>query len=420
MRWVAEIKTMTMNAEIFVAPLLGQIIADPVTALPVNEQIRLLSAAISFLFCAVSVAGTIFLIHYLLTLPMRRAERARLFLDLLEGALDRGQSVEAMIVSLAQSRDRMVGVHFHLLAAHIEGGLRFGAALEKVPRFLPPQIAAMLRAGEKLGDLKKILPACREILRDRPAAVRSAVHYMIVVILFFSPVFVFVVMMTMIFVVPRFKEVAAGMDAPLWPLTQFVFAYVGWLIGFEIVLSLLLVSTTALYVGGPRFARWFQFRGFPFVDWIAWRIPWKQKRLQRTFSAMLTVLLDGGVPEAEAVRLAGDCTANEICRHRARHVITALERGTKLDNAVRAFDDRGEFHWRLTNAITQSGTRSGFLAALRGWHEALDAKAFQQEEATAHAVTSGLVVLNGLLVALITTAMFGLIVSILKATLATM
>jgi len=411
---------MTMNAEIFVSPLLGQMIGDPVATWPVNEQLRLLSAAISFLFGVAGTAGTILLIHFLLTLPLRRMERARLFLDLLEGALNRGQSAEAMIVSLAQSRDRTVGVHFHLLAAHIESGLRFGGALEKVPRFLPPQIAAMLRAGEKLGDLKKILPACREILRDRPAAVRSAVHYMIVVILFFSPVAIGVIMATMIFVVPRFKDVAAGMDAPLWPLTQFVFANVGWLISFEIVLFLLLTSATLLYLGGPRFARWFQFRGFPFVDWIAWRIPWKQKRLQRTFSAMLTVLLDGGVPEAEAVRLAGDCTANETCRHRAQLMITALERGIKLDNAVRAFDDRGEFHWRLTNAITQSGTRSGFLGTLRGWHEALDAKAFQQEEATAHAVTSGLVVLNGLVVALITTAMFGLIVGILKATLATM
>ena len=116
---------------------------------------------------------------------MRRAERARLFLDLLEGALKRGQSVEAMILSIAQSRDRTLGVRFHLLAAHIEGGLRFAAALEKVPRFLPPQISAMLRVGEKLGDLRRTLPACREILRDRPAAVRSAMHYMILVVLRF-------------------------------------------------------------------------------------------------------------------------------------------------------------------------------------------------------------------------------------------
>ena len=121
------------------------------------------------------------------------------------------------------------------------------------------------------------------------------------------------------------------------------------------------------------------------------------------------------MPEAEAVRLAGDSTANEICRRRARRVIAALGKGVKLDDAVRAFDDTGEFHWRLANA---THARGGFLNALRGWHEALDAKAFQQEEAATHILTSGLVILNGLVVGLIATAMFGMLVMILKGVLA--
>ena len=342
--------------------------------------------------------GLITLVHFLFSLPLRRTERARLFLDLLEGALKRGQSVEEMILSVAQSRDRSLGVRFHLVAAHIESGMSFAAALEKMPRFLPPQIAAMLRAGEKLGDLEKVLPASREILRDRPTAVRSAIHYLILVILCFSPVFVFVVMLTTIFIIPKFRDVAAGMNITLWPETTFVFGNTDALIGFEIVVSLAMLGAVLLYIGGPQFARWFQFRRVPLADWIAWQVPWKQKRLQRTFSAMLAALLDGGVPEVEAVRLAGDCTANEIGRRRARRVIAALENGAKLDDAIRAFDDAGEFHWRLTNAAQ---ARGGFMPALRGWHEALDAKAFQQEEATAHVVTTGVVILNGVLVALI-------------------
>ena len=183
---------------------------------------------------------------------------------------------------------------------------------------------------------------------------------------------------------------------------------------FEAALFLALTLVAVIYIGGPGFVRWFQFRGVPVVDWIAWRVPWKQKTAARTFSAMLAVLLDGGVPEAEAVRLAGDCTANEICRRRARRVITALEKGVRLDEAVRVFDDSGEFHWRLTNATHAHG---GFLKALRGWHEALDAKAFQQEETTAHALTSGLVVMNGVVVALIATAMFGVLIAALRAAL---
>jgi type II secretory pathway component PulF len=206
------------------------------------------------------------------------------------------------------------------------------------------------------------------------------------------------------------------MGINIWPYTKFVFALnnAHVLIGLEGVLFLLLATGTVMYIGGPGFVRCFQMRKVPIVDWIAWRVPWKQKKLQRTFSAMLAVLLDGSVPEAEAIQLAGDSTANEICRRRAQRVVAGLERGMKLDEAVRTFDDNGEFHWRLTNAIHG---HHGFLNALRGWHEALDAKAFQQEEIATHVVTSGLVILNGVVVGLIATAMFGMLVMILRGML---
>jgi type II secretory pathway component PulF len=303
-----------------------------------------------------------------------------------------------------------------MFAAHIENGDRLGEALEKVPSFLPPQVNAILRAGEKLGDLKKVLPACREVLRIAPDTVRATMHYMVAILLIFAPIAVFMIALITTFVVPKFKDVAAGMGVPLWPISRFVFAFTPQIIWLEVFLFLSLMLVAAVYIGGPGLVRWVQFRSVPIVDWITWRIPWKQKKLLRTFSAMLAVLLDGGVPEAEAVRLAGDATANEICRRRARRVIAALEKGVKLDDAVRSFDDTGEFHWRLTNAVHAHG---GFLNALRGWHEALDAKAFQQEETATHAITSGLVILNGLVVALIAIGMFGILIAILKGVLAT-
>ena len=354
------------------------------------------------------------LLHFLLSLPMQRRDRARFFLDLLETALDRGQPVEQAILSAAESHDRVMGVRFHMLAAHLEGGARLGEALEKVPSFLPPQVNAMLRAGEKLGDLKKVLPACREVLRIAPDTVRTTMHYMVAILLLFAPIAIWLISMLSIFVIPKFKDVAAGAGVQIWPVSIFVFHIIPQIVTFEIVLFVLLAALAVFYIGGPGFVRWFQFRSVPLVDWFAWRVPWKQKKLLRAFSAMLAVLLDGGVPEAEAIRLAGEATANEICRRRARRVIAALEHGAKLDDAIRAFDDTGEFHWRLTNAVH---ARGGFLDALHGWHEALEAKAFQQEETATHAMTSGLVLVNGLIVALIATAMFGILIAILKGTL---
>ena len=354
------------------------------------------------------------LMHYLLSLPMRRRDRALFFLDLLETVLQRGQPVEQAILSAAENRDRGLGVGYFMVAAHIENGARFGEALEKVPRFLPPQMNAILRAGEKLGDLKRVLPACREVLRVAPDTVRTTMHYMVAILLIFAPVACFIISLESTFIIPKFKEIAAGMSIRVWPLAVFVFQNTFWLVTFEMVVFLALLTVVLIYIGGPGFVRKFQFRSVPVVDWIAWRVPWKQKKLLRAFSAMLAVLLDGGVPEAESVRLAGDATANEICRRRARRVVAALENGVKLDDAIRAYDDTGEFHWRLTNAVH---ARGGFLSALRGWHEALDARAFQQEEAATHALTSGLVILNGLVVALIAVGMFGMLVMILKGML---
>jgi type II secretory pathway component PulF len=352
------------------------------------------------------------LIHFLLSLPMQRRDRALFFLDLMETVLQRGQPVEQAILSAAENHDCAIGVRFYMVAAHIEGGARLGEALEKVPRFLPPQITAILRAGEKLGDLKRVLPACREVLRVAPDTVRSTIYYMMAILLLFAPVACFIICLLSVMVIPKFKEVAGGAGVTVWPLTQFVFDNTFWLVAFEVVVFLVLSSMALIYIGGPGLVRWFQFRRVPVVDWITWRVPWKQKKLQRTFSAMLAVLLDGGVPEAEAVRLAGDSTANEICRRRAKRVIAALEKGIKLDDAVRGFDDSGEFHWRLTNATHAHG---GFLHALRGWHESLDAKAFQQKEAVIHAVASGLVIMNGVVVGLIATATFGVLIAILRA-----
>ena len=164
------------------------------------------------------------LMHFLLSLPMHRRDRALFFLDLLETVLQRGQPVEQAILAAAENHDRAIGVPFYMVAAHIEGGDRLGEALEKVPGFLPPQINAILRAGEKLGDLKHVLPACREVLRIAPDTVRTTMHYMVAILLIFAPVACWMICLLSVFIIPKFKEIFASLSIRIWPLAQFVFA----------------------------------------------------------------------------------------------------------------------------------------------------------------------------------------------------
>ena len=343
-------------------------------------------------------------LYYFATLPFRRLERARLFLDLLQHGLKRGQSPEQIVVGVSQSRDRALGARFHLLAAHIESGLRLNQALGKIPRLLPVAMAAMLKAGEEIGDVTKVLPACRRLVGDGQSQLRGAFNYLLVVVLVLLPVAPAVYGTLSVFVIPKYLliiESLAG-DGMLASSTATLLELSGKIMFVQVIVWNFIWLLVVLYVGGPRLTRWLRWIPGDLAERIPWWLPWRRKRLLRDFSGLLAVLLDAGVPEEKALLLAAQGTGNAIFNRRAQNAVRELQRGLKLTEAVQQLDDSGEFRWRLTNAAHGGG---GFKLALNGWLEALDAKAFQQEQAASQLITTGLVVMNGVSVGALGVAM---------------
>jgi hypothetical protein len=119
------------------------------------------------------------------------------------------------------------------------------------------------------------------------------------------------------------------------------------------------------------------------------------------------------LPEARAVELAAESTDNRIFQIRAALAIDDLANGVPLPEALRRIDGSGEFQWRLTTAARAG---QGFLPALRAWHESLDARADQQEQAAAQVATTGLVFYNGAIVGLVMLSVFQFLIGVLDAT----
>ena len=354
-----------------------------------------------FLFYFGVIPALLYVTNYCLTLPMRRQERARFFLDLLETGLHDGHSPEHTITNLSKSRDRTLPVRFHLLAAHIENGMSFAQAMEEVPRLLPPQIIATLQAGAELGDLTKVLPACRQQLRDGSSQTRGAMNYLFVFGLISTPLTLFLwwtlgesILPGYYYLMRELLEVKAVPDLVIFNpwLKAVVFP-------IQILVPLIFLFLAVCYLGGPRLRGWVS----PFSDWLAMRSPWRRKRLHRDCSSMLALLLDAGLPEKRALQLAAASTANRSFIRRAERAVAEMSQGAKLTDAVARLDDSGEFRWRLANASQAS---RGFTPALAGWIEALDAKAFQQEQAAAQVLTTTIVLLNGVMVGLIAVGIF--------------
>jgi type II secretory pathway component PulF len=342
--------------------------------------------------------------YYLISRPLHREERARFLLDLIESALEQGQPVEHYIVSLAQTRDGSLGTRFYLLAAHLEQGRTLGEALEKVPGLGPPQLAAMLGVGERLGDYGRVLPACRELLHDGLSEARAVINYQVVFAFILNPVIAVGLPFVAAKVAPIFVDISSSLGIRLMPGFAFIVHVLPLLCVLQLLLVLAFYFFAVLFLGGPRLVSWLEGRLLPAADWLWLRAPWRRKRLQCDFSAMLALLLDAHLPEEQAVTLAALSTANAAFIRLGRRAVEGLRAGMKLPDALQCIDDTGEFGWRMKNAGHGGGR---FFLALRGWHEWLHARAYQQEQAAAQTISTGLVLLNAASVALVAVLVVG-------------
>lgn len=343
--------------------------------------------------------------YFVFSLPLRRRERARLFLDLIETGLESGQGMEQTVLSAARRGVHRLDRPFLAFAGRLSEGLGFAQALELTPGLLPPPVAAMLRAGAELGDLRKTLAGCRRLLRDAATPLLKAQHYFMLLTFVTSPMWIVVFSLLTVFVVPKLVEIHADIvEGPPVGLMSFLIEWGGVMLACQVVVVLSLWFGAVLYWGGPRLKSWLA-RRIP-LPWseLALLVPWQRSRLLRDFTALLSVALDAGLPEPRAVLLAADGSGNDVFRQRGVAVVQDLRDGLRLPRALRRMNAGGELEWRLENAA--AGRSGGFATALAGWEEALDARAFQQEQVTAQVFTTGLVLLNGVLVALLTAGMF--------------
>jgi type II secretory pathway component PulF len=348
-------------------------------------------------------------LYWLFTLPLRRQERSRFFLDLLETGFRQGHSPEATISSISSTHDRSVGVRFHLLAALVQSGLAFTDALERVPSMASPQVAAMLRVGEKLGDVRKVFPVCRGMLKDANSQTRNAVNYLLLLALVGTPIVPLLLAALRKSIVPGFQSLAESYGLGIPAATMAVMHLTEWIAAVQIVMAVLVFIGVAAYIGGPGLRRWIATVFPTMCDRLMYRVPWRRKRLRRDFAAMLAMLLDAGVPEETSIQLAAAATANHVFERQAALAAQDLQSGRNLPAALRRLDSEAEFAWRLANAAHEP---NGFAAALAGWMESLDARAFQQEQTFSQIISTGLVLANGLVVALVVLGVFNILIAI--------
>lgn len=214
------------------------------------------------------------------------------------------------------------------VADDIEGGATLSEALSRFPRCFDRLLVGMVAAGETGGVLDLILSRVADFMEKAQklkARVKGAMIYPIVVL---GAAFA-ILMMLMIFVIPRFEGVLRDMiEGDLPALTRYVLGVAAWIakdFGWAVLLGV-----PFGFVFLTRLIR--QFRvGRYILDSIRLRIP-VIGRLSRDIAVTrwtrtLGTLIGAGVPILDAINVTSETAGNEVFAKMLLNVQNSIRQG---------------------------------------------------------------------------------------------
>ena len=227
----------------------------------------------------------------------------------------------------------------------------FGAHKELFPRLYP----SILKAGERSGELELVLRRFiryQKLVLDARKKVVSALVYPAVLV----TVSILMILVMLIFVVPKFEAFFAGSGVELPLLTRVMVGIGG---AFE---SYGLWIAAGLAAAGVFFWRWKQApAGRVALDRLRLRVPFIGPVLHRfalsEFCRSLATLLAGGMPLVPSLEIGVSAVGNAAIRESLEPVIRKVREGEAFH---RALEDSGVFT-DLAIDMVQVGEATGAL-----------------------------------------------------------
>lgn len=238
----------------------------------------------------------------------------------------------------------------------VEQGTPISEAMRRFPSVFDAVCLSLMSAGEASGDMPAMLDRMATLARKQlklRTMIMGALVYPCLLIVMGT-----VVMLTMLmFVLPRFSDLFAQLDAPLPPTTKFLLWISGmlwndwWIIGPVLL---------AIVFGGY----WWITRGHgrPAIDAALVRVPKVGKIFRSLMTARLArilgVLLESRVPLLTALRLSRESVVHAQYNQLMLTAETAVERGEPMSSVLSTSD--------LIAAPVQEAIRTGELSGKLG------------------------------------------------------
>ncbi len=279
----------------------------------------------------------------------------------------------------SQTKDPVLRGASAEICADVKGGLTLNEAMAKHPTVFSKLYVNMIKAAELGGILDTILDRLAGFLEyemEVKSKIKSAMMYPVLVLVF-SMVMLFALFT---FVLPRFKEIFAGMNVEIPPVTAFLFS-IGDL--FQSLWWVFILLGVGGFIGIKMWAK--TEKGGYQLDMMKLKVPivgelvlkMSVARFARTFGT----LISSGVPMLRALEIVGETSGNRVLTEAIDGARISIREGQKLSQPLTAC---GLFPSMVTHMIDigeESGRLSEMLVKVGDFYD-------QEVESTVKGLTS--------------------------------
>jgi type II secretory pathway component PulF len=254
------------------------------------------------------------------------------------------------------------------VADRVESGQTFSAAMEEHETTFPAFYRALVRAGERAGNLGGVFARVSEAAAAESRSWQAPGYA-------FYPLYVAAIALSQLvligwLILPKFFQMFQEMGLPLRPELRLATHF-----AFPTFCLMLVVGTAAVrMLPLPRMAGplgRLRLALAPPAGWIRWHTPllsrYERRLAASRYALAAGTLLEAGVPTAEAFRIAATASGSPYFDRIARGVAERVEEGERVSSAFKAADGRRElspeFHWYVEVGEGSGDLPEAFLRA---------------------------------------------------------
>ena len=269
---------------------------------------------------------------------------------LLRAGLPVDKALGSLIAATNESQTRRL---LEQVERDIREGSSLSKALRKFENLFGRLYISLIQAGEMSGNLDASIESLSEYLESQ-SQLRERVVNALIYPLILLVVTVFSIVLLMVVVMPKFKQLFEDMDAELPAVTQAFLATSDFLREYGSLISALLLG---LIVAVPLLQRNPAFRVT--LDRFVLRLPWVGELVNKVqiarYAETLSIMLKCGIPIQKSLGASSRVVTNSWIRQQLSAAANEIKEGSSFSAAI------GRYFPSLTRQMVTIGERAGSL-----------------------------------------------------------